>query len=228
MVRSETIFGYVGVIIVFILSFSIADWLRKKIINKFITYERAEEFYNKLIIESNSVNFKTLIENATPVIYELGLLKKNSDDFNPLFVKDKLGRQIKVDLDDPDYKIIKLNPYNVSEKIYSIDYKKKISFESFVKSFLPKNTIKLISKLNNKIALQNDDDIKLFSLKNEIESKRFLDSLSDFMIKENRIDCIIVSETSKEQKKYLYDLLSQKGISKQSLYRVSTTFKNRK
>ena len=49
---------------------------RKKIINKFITYERAEEFYNKLIIESNSVNFKTLIENATPVIYELGLLKK--------------------------------------------------------------------------------------------------------------------------------------------------------
>jgi hypothetical protein len=201
---------------------------RKKIINKFITYERAEEFYNKLIIESNSVNFKTLIENATPVIYELGLLKKNSDDFNPLFVKDKLGRQIKVDLDDPDYKIIKLNPYNVSEKIYSIDYKKKISFESFVKSFLPKNTIKLISKLNNKIAIQNDDDIKLFSLKNEIESKRFLDSLSDFMIKENRIDCIIVSETSKEQKKYLYDLLSQKGISKQSLYRVSTTFKNRK
>ena len=201
---------------------------RKKIINKFITYERAEEFYNKLIIESNSVNFKTLIENASPVIYELGLLKKNSDDFNPLFVKDKLGRQIKVDLDDPDYKIIKLNPYNVSEKIYSIDYKKKISFESFVKSFLPKNTIKLISKLNNKIAIQNDDDIKLFSLKNEIESKRFLDSLSDFMIKENRIDCIIVSETSKEQKKYLYDLLSQKGISKQSLYRVSTTFKNRK
>ena len=201
---------------------------RKKIINKFITYERAEEFYNKLITESNSVNFKTLIENATPVNYELGLLKKNSDDFNPLFVKDKLGRQIKVDLDDPEYKIIKLNPYNVSEKIYSIDYKKKISFESFVKSFLPKNTIKLISKLNNKIALQNDDDIKLFSLKNETESKRFLDSLSDFMISENRIDCIIVSETSKEQKKYLYDLLSQKGISKQSLYRVSTTFKNRK
>jgi hypothetical protein len=201
---------------------------RKKIINKFITYERAEEFYNKLITESNSVNFKTLIENATPVNYELGLLKKNSDDFNLLFVKDKLGRQIKVDLDDPEYKIIKLNPYNVSEKIYSIDYKKKISFESFVRSFLPKNTIKLISKLNNKIALQNDDDIKLFSLKNEIESKRFLDSLSDFMIRENRIDCIIVSETSKEQKKYLYDLLSQKGISKQSLYRVSTTFKNRK
>jgi hypothetical protein len=61
-----------------------------------------------------------------------------------------------------------------------------------------------------------------------MESKRFLDTLSDFMINENRIDCIIVTDTSKEQKKYLYDLLSQKGISKQSLYRVSTTFKTRK
>jgi hypothetical protein len=31
LVRPESIFGYVGVVIVFILSFSIADWLRKKI-----------------------------------------------------------------------------------------------------------------------------------------------------------------------------------------------------
>lgn len=201
---------------------------RKKIINKFITYERADEFYNKLIKESEQVVFKTLIENANPVTYELGLLKKGDDNFNPLFVKDTLGRQIKVDLDDPDYKIIKLNPYNFPEKIYSIDHKKKMSFESFVKSFLPKNTIKLISKLNNKIAVQNNDEVSLFSLKNEMESKRFLDVLSEQMILENRIDCIIVSEASKEQKKYLYDLLSQKGISKQSLYRVSTTFKTRK
>ena len=55
-----------------------------------------------------------------------------------------------------------------------------------------------------------------------------VDTLSDFMINENRIDCIIVTDTSKEQKKYLYDLLSQKGISTQYLYRVSTTFKTRK
>ncbi len=162
------------------------------------------------------------------VDYELGLLKKDNTDFDNLFIKDKMGRQVKINLDDPDYKIIKLTKYNLPEKIYSIDKKNKITFESFIKGFLPKNNIKLISRLNNKIALQNDDDIKLFSLKNEMESKRFLDTLSDFMMNQNRIDCIIVSETSKEQKKYLYELLSQKGISKQSLYRVSTTFKTRK
>jgi hypothetical protein len=162
------------------------------------------------------------------VDYELGLLKKDNTDFDALFVKDKMGRQVKIDLDDPEYKIIKLTKYNLPEKIYSIDKKNKITFEYFVKGVLPKNNIKLISRLNNKVALQNDDDVKLFSLKNEMESKRFLDTLSDFMINENRIDCIIVTDTSKEQKKYLYDLLSQKGISKQSLYRVSTTFKTRK
>jgi hypothetical protein len=201
---------------------------RKKIINKFKTYERAEKFYNDLISKSNSVRFEVLVENALVVDYELGLLKKDNTDFDALFVKDKMGRQVKIDLDDPEYKIIKLTKYNLHEKIYSIDKKNKITFEYFVKGVLPKNNIKLISRLNNKVALQNDDDIKLFSLKNEMESKRFLDTLSDFMINENRIDCIIVTDTSKEQKKYLYDLLSQKGISKQSLYRVSTTFKNRK
>jgi len=197
---------------------------RKKIINKFKTYERAEKLYNDLISQSNSVHFGVLVENAMTVDYELGLLKKDNADFDTLFVKDKMGRQVKIDLDDPEYKIVKLTKYNLPEKIYSIDKKNKITFESFVKGFLPKNNIKLISRLNNKIALQNDDDVKLFSLKNEMESKRFLDTLSDFMINENRIDCIIVSETSKEQKKYLYDVLESKGIPKSVLYKRSTTF----
>ena len=79
---------------------------RKKIINKFKTYERAEKFYNDLISKSNSVRFEVLVENALVVDYELGLLKKDNTDFDALFVKDKMGRQVKIDLDDPEYKII--------------------------------------------------------------------------------------------------------------------------
>ena len=44
------------------------------------------------------------------------------------------------------------------------------------------------------------------------------------MYDNNRMDCIIVSDSSKEQKKYLYNLLESKGISKKVLYRRSTTF----
>ena len=144
-----------------------------------------------------------------------------------MFVKDDLGRQVLVNLDDPDYKIVKVVKYKIPEKIYDVDKKTKITMDIFIKSYLPKNSVKLISRLNNKVVLQNDDDVKLFSLKDENESKRFLDSLNEFLISQQRIDCIIVSEASKAQKKYLYDILSKKGISKQSLYRRSTTFKTR-
>jgi len=200
---------------------------RKKIINKFKTKERANIFFDKLIKENESVIFETRVENAKPCDYELSILERRDDNFDKMFVKDALGRQVLVDLDDPDYKIIKVVKYKIPEKIYDVDKKSKITMDIFIKNYLPKNSIKLISRLNNKVVLQNDDDVKLFSLKDEIESKRFLDSLNDFLISQERMDCIIVSESSKAQKKYLYDILSEKGISKQSLYRRSTTFKTR-
>lgn len=200
---------------------------RKKIINKFKTKERANLFFDKLIEENQSVIFETMVENAKPCSYEISILERKNDNFDKMFVKDELGRQVLVNLDDPDYKIVKVVRYKIPEKIYDVDKKTKITMDIFIKSYLPKNSVKLISRLNNKVVLQNDDDVKLFSLKDENESKRFLDSLNEFLISQQRIDCIIVSEASKAQKKYLYDILSKKGISKQSLYRRSTTFKTR-
>ncbi len=200
---------------------------RKKIINKFKTKERANLFFDKLIEENQSVIFETKVENAKPCDYELSILEKKDNNFDKMFVRDEMGRQVLVDLDDPDYKILKVVKYKIPEKIYDVDKKTKITMDVFIKNYLPKNSIKLISRLNNKVVLQNDDDVKLFSLKDENESKRFLDNLNEFLISQQRIDCIIVSESSKAQKKYLYDILSEKGISKQSLYRRSTTFKTR-
>jgi len=200
---------------------------RKKIINKFKTKERANLFFDKLIEENKSVIFETKVENAKLCDYELSILEKKNDTFDKMFVRDEMGRQVLVDLDDPDYKIVKVVKYKIPEKIYDVDKKTKITMDVFIKNYLPKNSIKLISRLNNKVVLQNDNDVNLFSLKDENESKRFLDSLNEFLISQERIDCIIVSESSKAQKKYLYDILSEKGISKQSLYRRSTTFKTR-
>jgi len=200
---------------------------KKKIINKFKTFERADSFYKKLIEESNSVIFETRVENARPCDYELCLLQKLDDNFEKLYVRDEVGRQVLVNLDDPDYKIIRVNKYRVSEKIFDVGKNKKITTEEFIRKYLPKNSIKLISRLNNKVVVQNDIDVKLFSLKDEDESRRFLENLNDHLIDIGRGDSIIVSETSKPQKKYLYEILSEMGISKQSLYRRSTTFKPR-
>ena len=80
------------------------------------------------------------------------------------------------------------------------------------------------SKINNKIVVQEDESVSLFSFKNTLESERFLNSLNNFLIDKSRSDVLIVFDASKEQRKYLYDILEKKGISKSTLYRRFTTF----
>ena len=105
---------------------------------------------------------------------------------------------------------------------------KKITTQEFLKSYINTPSIKLLSKLNNKVVLQNDDNIDLFTLKDPEECTRFLKSLSDYFISTQRMDVIVVYESSKAQKKYLYDILEKTGIDKKVLYRTTTTFKERK
>jgi len=200
---------------------------RKKIINKFKTLERAKSFFDKKIQESDQVYFNKQVENTVHCEFDLGIVSEKDDNFESYFIKDSLGRQMRVDVDG-NFKIIELRPYNVDEKIYDITQSKKISFNDFLKSYLSKKNVKLISRLNNKVVVQDDNLLNLFSFKNENESYRFLQGLNEYMIDNGRMDCIIVSDTSKAQKKYLYDTLSTMGVDKKLLYRTTTTFKERK
>lgn len=197
---------------------------KKKIINKFKTKERAIEFYKKMI-EGNDVIFNCQTENGKSCFFELGLLEKNSTNFDSYFIKDDMGRQVKVELDDDGYRMIEVKNYKVEELIYDVKEKTKISVTKFIKSYLPKSSIKLISKLNNKVVVQNNDEINLFSLKSEDDADRFLDSLGEYFINNDRMDCILVKDTTKQQKKYLYSILQDKGIDKSVLYRRFTTFR---
>ncbi len=195
---------------------------RKKIINKFKTYERAKNFFDKKINED--VIFHKRVENGLDCKFEIGLLEKDSSNFDLYFIKDEMGRQVKVDLDDPNYKILMVNDYKVEELIYDIEKNKKITFNELIKTYLPRTGIKLVSKLNHKIIIQNDENFNLFSLKSDDDCERFLNILENYMFTRKRVDCLIVFDTSKAQKKYLYDILEKKGISKSILYRRSTTF----
>lgn len=197
---------------------------RKKILNKFKTLERANKYFNNTLKTSNNVLFSKSFENGKPCKYEIGFLESGSTDFNLYFVKDELGRQIKVDIDDPDYRLTKIVDYNIEELLYDVNKKNKISFGGFIKKYLTRSGIKLISKLNNKVAIQNDDEVNLVSLKSIDECSRFIDVLEDYLIKNGRLDCILVKDTSKQQKKYLYTILESKGIDKSFLYRRFTTF----
>ena len=196
--------------------------VKKKIINKFKTNKRAVEQYESLIKESDNTKFYKRYENGVESTYELGLLEFGSKNWENMYMKDEFGRQIKIELEDSDYRIIKINRYYSEEYILDYEKKKKLSVNEFIKKHLNKG-YKMVSKLNNKIILQEEDNFKLFTLKNVYDSDRFIDTLSDILIKEKRSNVLLVKDVSTAQRKYLYNLLVEKGYPKSYLLRYSTT-----
>lgn len=200
------------------------DKTKKKIIKKFSTSKKAEEFYEKLLKESKSVIFEKRYDSGKPVQYDIGLLTDGKSKSNQIYVQDEIGRNVKVKFEDDNYTAIKISSYRIEESIFDISNDKKITIAEFVSLLKKDTTLKVISCLNNKIVYQNDEKISLFSLKSEDECLRFIDSLSSHIYSEGRKDCMFVSDTSTPQKKYLFNLLSENGYDKKVLYRKYTTF----
>jgi len=197
--------------------------LKKKIIKKFQIGKSAMNFYDKLISENENVIFEREIENAEPCNYELAILEKKSQRLLPTYMTDEFGRSIRVKLEDPNYNILKISPYKYPESIYDIERGSKITTDFFLSRYMPMTGVKVMSLLNNKIILQNDDEVKLFSLKSESDAERFIYTISSMFFKKKRGDCIFVSDTSSPQRKYLLQFLESKGFDKKILYRKFTT-----
>jgi hypothetical protein len=196
---------------------------KKKIINKFKTYKRVDDAFNKLVSESNNVIFDKQYENGVKSKYEIAILERRSGNMEPILLRDELGRNIKVELEDDDYKIIRIEDYRENEYILDYSNSNKLSTQEFISNYLDPIGFKLVSKLNNKIIVQNDDKISLFTLKNEDDSFRFIDTLDEFFRLNKRVDCIFVKDYSTQQRKYLYEILVNYGFPKSYLVRRSTT-----
>jgi len=197
--------------------------IKKKIINKFKTHKKAFEFYNSLINKSNETKFYKKYENGVESFYDLAILESHSGLKNPLFMKDDFGRQIKVVLDDSEYSITKIERYYPEEFILDYNKKTKLTLSDFIKFNLNDSGYKLVSKLNNKIVVQNEDNFKLFTLKNVEDADRFMDTLSSIFLSDKKSDVLLVKDYSTQQRKYLYDILVKKGYPKNYLLRHSTT-----
>jgi len=196
---------------------------KKKIINKFKTHKRANIFFESLINESESVIFDKKYENGVECSYELALIEKTSGTFLPIFLKDEFGRKVKVNLDDENFTILKIMKYRLDESFLDYSKNKKITLHELLKTYLKQDGLKLISKLNNKVVIQNDDKFNLLTFKNGDDSMRFIDNLSSYFINEKRYDCMFVKDYTTSQRKYLYELLVENGFSKDYLIRHSTT-----
>ena len=101
-------------------------------------------------------------------------------------MKQIIGRNIKVKLEDDGMSILMISPYKEEDLLYDVKNKSKITTQEFIKTYLRGDGLKMVSVLNNKIILQKDEQINLFSLKNESECSRFVDCLSSHFFKIKR------------------------------------------
>ena len=197
---------------------------KKKIIKKFVTLSRAKNYFDGLIEKSNEVIFEVLVENGKECKFELGLISLSVNQSSPVYMTDEFGRSIKVKLEDNGMSILHLKPFRDEDLIYDVKNKKKITTQEFIKRYLKGDGLKMVSVLNNKVILQRDEKIDLFSLKNEYECSRFVECLSSYFFKIKRGDCLFIKDCSSPQRKYLYELLESNGFDKKVLYRKFTTY----
>lgn len=202
--------------------------VKQKIIRKFITKRNAEQVFKNIISKNSEIIFETNTENGIECSFEIALVSSNSDTNEPVYLTDEMGRKIRVSIEDDNYQILNIKPYKKEELIYDVSNNKRINVDTFINLYLSGVGLKLISKLNNKIIVQNDEKINLFSLKTDSDSLRFLISLENKFRDDNRIDCLFVKDQDTYQRKYLYDLLVEKGYSKSYLFRQKTTYPTRK
>jgi len=193
---------------------------KKKKLKSFVRENLANEYYKKLISKSNEIIFDKKFENGHECQFFLGIV---SDKYvsNNIHYLDEFGRNKSIDpkIDDENY-IQKINVYRLEESLFDVKNNTKITIDYFIKTYI-KDKLYLISQIKNKFVLQNDDDFLLFSLKNEEDCERFLTILSTLEIKSK---LMIVRDVSQSQRKYLYNLLIEKGFNKKFLYTSFTTY----
>ena len=106
--------------------------------------------FKKILNENSKITFEKIIENATDSSYEIGIITNTTNVQKSLSLRDNLGRNIPVNLDDSDYVFLDIETYRMEEKIYDCQKKERISFQEFIKNYCDKfKELKSIYTLNN-------------------------------------------------------------------------------
>ena len=111
--------------------------------------------------------------------FELVLLKNGDDKHKLTHVKDSLGRNVPYKITGGDYVILDTSPFEIEELIYDHQTRKRIEALSLINTYLPQEEVNLLNvfTINNKLVIRNEDDIKIFSLKNIEDCRRAIDNL---------------------------------------------------
>jgi hypothetical protein len=152
-------------------------------------------------------------------LYELGLIFPNNRWATKTYVKDSLGRLIEAKIEDNKFRIKELIPYWKEELIYDHQLKKRIRYHEMLDEIMGINEIGQIFTLNNKLFVQNENDIKLYGNKNINDAERLFDLVREDLLKKKKGNFIFVKDVTTAQRKILYALLESKGFKRTELFR---------
>ena len=194
---------------------------KKRIVATSNVFVNINKKYKEIHKKSNVI-FPLKYTNKIECKFELALVCVGKCKNTTIHRRDELGRLTKVTMKDENYQIIKIQPFDIEEKIYDHQLEKRIEFMELYERYLNVKNIIQIFSLNNKIVIQNNDLFYLFSLKNVSESSRFLSCIKKFFMENGKYNYLISRDLSTIQRKELYTLLEGKGFSKKLLYKHYT------
>lgn len=158
-------------------------------------------------------------KRGNEVFYELALIVPNNKTSTKTFVRDTLGRTIEAKFDDGNFKIKEIIPYWKEELIYDFQKKRRIRYHELLEHILSITEIGQIFTLNNKLFVQNDNNIFLYGNKNIKDSNRLFGLIKEDVLRKKRGNFIFIKDISTAQRKSLYKTLETKGYKKSELFR---------
>jgi hypothetical protein len=152
-------------------------------------------------------------------VYELALIFPNNRWSNKTFVRDSLGRTIEAKMEDEKLRIKEIIPYWKEELIYDFQKKEHVRYHIMLEEIMGIDDIGQIFTLNNKLFVQNENDIRLYGNKNIKDAERLFDLVREDLLKKKKSNFIFVKDVTTAQRKLLYALLESKGFKRTELFR---------
>ncbi len=153
------------------------------------------------------------------LVYELALIFPNNRWSTKTFVRDSLGRTIEAKMEDEKFRIKEIIPYWKEELIYDFQKKEHVRYHIMLEEIMGISEIGQIFTLNNKLFVQNENDIRLYGNKNIKDAERLFDLVREDLLKKKKSNFIFVKDVTTAQRKLLYTLLESKGFKRTELFR---------
>jgi len=152
-------------------------------------------------------------------VFELALVFPMNRWVKDVYVTDSLGRLILGKLEDGNLRIKEIIPYWKEELIYDFQKKKSIRYQEMLDNIMKIDEIGQIFTLNNKLFVQNENEIWVYGNKTINDASRLFELVREDLLKSKKGNFIFVKDVTTIQRKNIYNILEARGFKRTELFR---------